>query len=105
MSSNPLTYRNVDYTIIISITSSQKTLATLNEADDPEMVDYYLPSKDFPFHYDPDNDPDLWDLEKRCLRTRRMCMVRENLMSSGLAIRFRASGRTFCDVFLASLDG
>jgi hypothetical protein len=41
----------------------QKILATLNEADDPEMVDYYLPNKDFPFHYDPDTDPVLWDLE------------------------------------------
>ncbi|KAJ7821773.1 hypothetical protein B0H14DRAFT_2599019 [Mycena olivaceomarginata] len=118
MSSNSLTYRNVDYTIIISSTSSQirclahvvtltvwKTLATLNEADDPEMVDYYLPSKDFPFHYDPDNDLDLRDPEKRRSRTRGMCIVRGSLMSSGLAIRFRASGRTFCYVFLASLDG
>ncbi|KAJ7813036.1 hypothetical protein B0H14DRAFT_2605350 [Mycena olivaceomarginata] len=41
----------------------QKILATLNEADDPQMVDYYLPNKDLPFHYDPDNDPDLRDLE------------------------------------------
>jgi hypothetical protein len=41
----------------------RKILATLNEADDPETVDYYLPSNDFPFHYDPDNDPDLRDLE------------------------------------------
>ncbi|KAF7362862.1 Dimer-Tnp-hAT domain-containing protein [Mycena venus] len=41
----------------------QKFLATLNEADDPEVVDYYLPNKDLPFHYDPDDDPDLRDLE------------------------------------------
>jgi hypothetical protein len=41
----------------------QKILATLKEADDPQMVEYYLPNKDIPFHYDPDNDPDLRDLK------------------------------------------
>jgi hypothetical protein len=38
-------------------------LATLNEADDPDVADYYLPNKDLPFHYDPADDPDLQDLE------------------------------------------
>ncbi|KAF8214753.1 hypothetical protein K438DRAFT_1563209 [Mycena galopus ATCC 62051] len=41
----------------------QKILATLNEADDPAVIDYYLPNKDLPFHYDPDADTDLRDLE------------------------------------------
>lgn len=41
----------------------QKILATLNEADDPEVVDYYLPNKDLPIHYSPDDDPNLRDLE------------------------------------------
>ncbi|KAJ7339903.1 hypothetical protein DFH08DRAFT_625927, partial [Mycena albidolilacea] len=41
----------------------QKILATLNEADDPDVIDYYLPNKDLPFHYNPDEDPDLRDLE------------------------------------------
>ncbi|KAF8182136.1 hypothetical protein K438DRAFT_1724989 [Mycena galopus ATCC 62051] len=41
----------------------QKILATLNEADDPDVIDYYLPNKDLPFHYDPDTDTDLRDLE------------------------------------------
>lgn len=41
----------------------QKLLATLDEADDPAVVDYYLPNKDLPFHYDPADDPNLRDLE------------------------------------------
>ncbi|KAJ6464225.1 hypothetical protein DFH09DRAFT_1489009, partial [Mycena vulgaris] len=41
----------------------QKILAKLNEADEPEVVEYYLPNKDVPFHCDPDDDPDLRDLE------------------------------------------
>ena len=49
----------------------QKILAVLNEADDPEIVDYYLPNKDLPFHYDPDGDPDLRDLEEEIFDLRR----------------------------------
>jgi hypothetical protein len=46
----------------------QKILAVLDEADDPEVVDYYLPNKDLPFHYDPESDTDLRDLEsERCI--------------------------------------
>ncbi|KAJ7453226.1 hypothetical protein FB451DRAFT_1373925 [Mycena latifolia] len=37
--------------------------AWILEADDPEVVDYYLPNKDLPFHYDPEEDPNLHDLE------------------------------------------
>ncbi|KAJ7746161.1 hypothetical protein DFH07DRAFT_748536, partial [Mycena maculata] len=47
----------------------QKILATLNEADDPDIVDYYLPNKDLPFHYDPAADPDLRDLENERFTT------------------------------------
>ncbi|KAF7328569.1 Dimer-Tnp-hAT domain-containing protein [Mycena venus] len=42
----------------------QKILATLDEAHDPEERDYYVPNKDLPFHYDPDGDPELIELEK-----------------------------------------
>ncbi|KAJ7860008.1 hypothetical protein B0H14DRAFT_2576928 [Mycena olivaceomarginata] len=46
MSSNTFTYRYVDYTIIISITSLQKTPAILNEADDPQFfLQHILPDK------------------------------------------------------------
>ncbi|KAJ6563486.1 hypothetical protein B0H10DRAFT_2239418 [Mycena sp. CBHHK59/15] len=41
----------------------QKILAALNEADEPEVMDYYLPNKDLPFHYEPEEDPNLRDLE------------------------------------------
>jgi hypothetical protein len=41
----------------------QKMLAALEEAEDPDVVDYYLPNKDLPFHYDPDTDAELRDLE------------------------------------------
>ncbi|KAF8186575.1 hypothetical protein K438DRAFT_1033042 [Mycena galopus ATCC 62051] len=41
----------------------QKMLAVLEEADDPDVVDYYLSNKDLPFHYDPDTDAELRDLE------------------------------------------
>jgi hypothetical protein len=46
----------------------QKILAVLDEAEDPEVVDYYLPNKNLPFHYDPESDPDLCDLEsEQCI--------------------------------------
>ncbi|KAJ6555377.1 hypothetical protein DFH09DRAFT_570705 [Mycena vulgaris] len=41
----------------------QKILAALNEADEPEVMDYYLPNKDLPFHYEPEEHPNLRDLE------------------------------------------
>ncbi|KAJ7649685.1 hypothetical protein FB45DRAFT_1049884 [Roridomyces roridus] len=41
----------------------QKILSTLNEADDPDVIDYYLPNKELPFYYDPDDDPDLKQME------------------------------------------
>ncbi|KAF8181168.1 hypothetical protein K438DRAFT_1841322, partial [Mycena galopus ATCC 62051] len=50
----------------------QKILATLNEADDPAVIDYYLPNKDLPFHYDPDADTDLRDWRRRRSRSRPM---------------------------------
>ncbi|KAF7364657.1 Eukaryotic translation initiation factor 3 [Mycena venus] len=42
----------------------QNMLAALEEADDPDVVDYYLPNKHLPFHYDPDTDAELRDLEE-----------------------------------------
>jgi hypothetical protein len=42
----------------------QKLLSTLNEATDPDLEDYYLRNKDLPFHYDPEDDPDLRDMEQ-----------------------------------------
>ena len=37
----------------------QAILAELNEADDPEQDDYYIPNKHIPFHYDPDDDKEV----------------------------------------------
>ncbi|KAJ7148098.1 hypothetical protein C8R43DRAFT_1069164 [Mycena crocata] len=42
----------------------QKILAALEEAEDPDVEDYYIPHKDLPFHYDPNADPDLAGLEQ-----------------------------------------
>jgi hypothetical protein len=41
----------------------QKILALLEEADDPDIVDYYASNKDQPIHYDPEDDEDLQALE------------------------------------------
>jgi len=41
----------------------QAILAELNEADDPEQDDYYIPNKHIPFHYDPDNDEEVQQME------------------------------------------
>lgn len=38
-------------------------MAALEEAEDPDVEDYYIPHKDLPFHYDPDDDPELAALE------------------------------------------
>ncbi|KAJ7271309.1 hypothetical protein B0H12DRAFT_1228964 [Mycena haematopus] len=42
----------------------QKFLAALDDAEDPENVDDYLPNKDLPFHYDPDDDPEVIAMEQ-----------------------------------------
>jgi len=41
----------------------QALLAALNEADDPEKDDYYIPNKHLPFHYDPDDDDEVQEME------------------------------------------
>ena len=41
----------------------QALLAALNEADDPEKDDYYIPNKHLPSHYDPDDDNEVWEME------------------------------------------
>jgi len=41
----------------------QKILAVLDEADDPELNDYYEMMKDLPVHYDADNDEALKEFE------------------------------------------
>jgi hypothetical protein len=41
----------------------QALLAALNEADDPETDDYYIPNKHLPFHYDPDDDDEVQEME------------------------------------------
>ncbi|KAJ7856405.1 hypothetical protein B0H14DRAFT_2578914 [Mycena olivaceomarginata] len=40
-----------------------KLLAALDDAEDPDTADDYLPNKDRPFHYDPNDDPELSALE------------------------------------------
>jgi hypothetical protein len=42
----------------------QKILAALGNVVDPDVTDDYLPNKDVPFHYNPDNDPALDELER-----------------------------------------
>ncbi|KAJ6544932.1 hypothetical protein B0H10DRAFT_1853228 [Mycena sp. CBHHK59/15] len=42
----------------------QKILAALDDADDPAVVENYLPNKDLPIYYDSDKDPGLRDLEQ-----------------------------------------
>ena len=41
----------------------QCLLALLNEAEDPETDDYYIPNKHLPFHYDPDDDKEVQQME------------------------------------------
>lgn len=41
----------------------QAILAELDEADDPEQEDYYIPNKHIPFHYDPDDDDEVRQME------------------------------------------
>ena len=41
----------------------QALLAALNEADDPEKDDYYIPNKHLPFHYDLDDDDEVQEME------------------------------------------
>jgi hypothetical protein len=41
----------------------QKIPALLEEANDPDIVDYYTSNKDQPIHYDPEDDEDLQALE------------------------------------------
>ncbi|KAF7341071.1 hypothetical protein MSAN_02093200 [Mycena sanguinolenta] len=42
----------------------QKFLAALDDAEDPENVDDYIPNKDLPFHYDADSDPEVIAMEQ-----------------------------------------
>ncbi|KAJ7109008.1 hypothetical protein C8R43DRAFT_905090, partial [Mycena crocata] len=42
----------------------QKILAAIDEADDPGTKDDYIPNKDLPIHYDPDDDDDLNQMEQ-----------------------------------------
>jgi hypothetical protein len=41
----------------------QCLLALLNEAEDPKMDDYYIPNKHLPFHYDPDDNEEVQQME------------------------------------------
>jgi cytidylate kinase len=41
----------------------QALLAALNEANDPETDDYYIPNKHLPFHYDPNDDDEVQEME------------------------------------------
>ena len=41
----------------------QALLAALNEADDPEKDNYYIPNKHLPFHYDLDDDDEVQEME------------------------------------------
>ena len=41
----------------------QCLLALLNEAKDPKTDDYYIPNKHLPFHYNPDDDKEVQQME------------------------------------------
>lgn len=42
----------------------QAMLASLDEVRDPDEEDYFVPNKHLPFHYDPNDDADLQELEQ-----------------------------------------
>lgn len=42
----------------------QKILSTLDEADDPDVIDYFEAMKNLPIHYDINEDKDQKELEK-----------------------------------------
>lgn len=41
----------------------QSLLAALDEANDPDLDDYYIPNKHLPFHYDPEDDEEVAEME------------------------------------------
>lgn len=41
----------------------QSLLSSLNEAADPDEDDYYIPNKHLPFHYDPEEDEEVIEME------------------------------------------
>ena len=41
----------------------QALLTSLNKAEDPDIDDYYIPNKHLPFHYDPDDDDEVQQME------------------------------------------
>ena len=41
----------------------QALLTSLNEAEDPDIDDYYIPNKHLPFHYDPYDDDEVQQME------------------------------------------
>jgi hypothetical protein len=50
----------------------QKLLAVLDDAPDPDITDDYLPNKDLPLHYDPDQDPEILAMEQEVFKDGEM---------------------------------
>ena len=45
----------------------QASLCVLEEAEDPDTIDYYMTDKMTPVHYDPEKDEDQCDLENNAI--------------------------------------
>ena len=43
--------------------SYRPILKQLNEAEDPEILDWFDANKNLPVHYDADEDEDVWEME------------------------------------------
>ncbi|KAJ6474928.1 hypothetical protein C8R45DRAFT_790942, partial [Mycena sanguinolenta] len=69
----------------------QKILASLGDAEDPDVIDYYLLNKDTPFHYDADNDPDIHQLEQEVFSDKIDGPAEEDeiILLTGLASKFK----------------
>ncbi|KAF7349955.1 hypothetical protein MVEN_01296600 [Mycena venus] len=70
----------------------QKILAALGDVADPDVTDDYLPNKDVPFHYNPDNDPALDELEREVFDDKTDTGVNEEdkaILLTGLASEFK----------------
>ncbi|KAJ7314886.1 hypothetical protein DFH08DRAFT_972280 [Mycena albidolilacea] len=50
----------------------QKLLAVLDDAPDPDGTDNYLPNKDLPLHYNPDQDPEVLAMEQEVFKDGEM---------------------------------
>ncbi|KAJ7827733.1 hypothetical protein B0H13DRAFT_1917484 [Mycena leptocephala] len=70
----------------------QKILAALGDIVDPDITDDYLPNNDAPFHYNPDNDSALQELEREVFNDNADNSAQENdeaTLLAGMASEFK----------------